>query len=466
LLIPQRELSAVNEALIIDANDARRVRLSTLLGAEGWVATHARTLGEARLQLCMRPVVAVFAPWTLPDARGVQLLDQLCGGEFSVVLTDVGAVADGAEAIRRGACDVLLEPVEPRRLRDVLARIEQARGARREVALLREQLRELGRFGPLVGASSAMEALFDLIRRVGPGDGPLCVTGERGSGKRLVAQAVHAFSRRAQTRLVAVDCASSDCEAELFGASTGGNGNGDGGALGDARGATLLLCHVDRLSEALQQRLAAALQRLAASVPSQSPRLLATVQQPAEEVLRGKPLRADLWEHVQGGPIDVPPLRQRPSDIALLADHFLQRLIRLHGVVKRWSPGALRALEHWRWPGNVRELQEAVRRGFSAEGTQLTVSGAGDEPTLVAAPRAGDAESESVVVRVGSSIADAEHRLVVATLAHCGGNKQRASQILGISLKTLYNRLSAYRDAEMPRATEPRFHAARAALED
>ncbi|HSP97112.1 MAG TPA: sigma 54-interacting transcriptional regulator [Candidatus Dormibacteraeota bacterium] len=444
------------EALVVDPNDSACRALGRRLVAGGWVAHGVASLAEARTRLLMRPMGAVFVAAELTDGEGVTLARELAHSETAVVvIAPAAGPFDGAAAIRAGACDVIASAADDEQLRRTIARVAQARAVRRDVTLLRDELRGLGRFGPLVGRSPAMESLYDALAGAAPGVAPVWLVGERGTGKRLAARTVHALSRREPGEPVIVECGNPTCDVELFGYDDPEAGESLSGALNEAAGGGLLLARLDEMVGALQERLAAFLSSAEGQHQRLPARILVTSTRPPDQLLKEGRLRPALWQHLQGLPIAVPPLRKRAGDVPLLAALFLDQLNRRHGGAKRLSDAALALLEGYLWPGNVRQLKQLVQQAFMIGDDELgTQSFAIDSTQIRAHPGQRQVPSEEaapVVIQVGTSVADAEQRLVLATLAHCDGHKQRAAQILGISLKTLYNRLNAYKQSRAQR---------------
>lgn len=313
---------------------------------------------------------------------------------------------------------------------------------------------ERGRFEGIIGRSSAMLALYELIERVAPTAAPVLITGESGTGKELVAEAIHGRSARSRAVFLPVNCgavSSSLFESELFGHERGSFTGADRRRIGyfeRASGGTLLLDEVTEMSLELQAKLlrvleTGALLRVGSSEPVQLDlRIVATTNRDPRQAVDEGRLREDLFYRLNVFPIEMPPLRNRGDDISLLAQHFLAELNRQTGSNKCWGNGALERLNEMPWPGNVRELRSAVQRAFILGDVEL-------QPETFCAPSAAarNGRTPPVVARaaVGSSIAMAEQELILATLERLGGRKPEAAKLLGISLKTLYNRINVYR---------------------
>jgi DNA-binding NtrC family response regulator len=325
-----------------------------------------------------------------------------------------------------------------------------ARAASRPVA---------GRFGALYGGSAAMRAVYTMIDKVAPTAATVLLVGESGCGKELVARTIHEHSGRRRGPFVAINCGaipSNLVEAELFGYEKGAFNGVDcqhRGCFERAAGGTLFLDEIAEMPPPMQVRLLRVLESgrfvrvggdhgIAADV-----RVLAATNRDPQGAVREGRLREDLLYRLAVFPIQLPPLRQRDGDAALLAELFLQQHNAKSGTVKRFSRASLAAVRDYDWPGNVRELRNAVQRAYIL---------ADDVVELGLGPAAG-LESGGACLRfpVGTSLAEIERRAIYATLDLCRGNKRRCAEILGVSLKTLYNRLSAYRSADSRPAALP-----------
>lgn len=307
---------------------------------------------------------------------------------------------------------------------------------------------------PLIGESAAMQEVIRLIERVAPTEASVLVTGESGCGKELVAQMIHARSARAAGPFIAINCGAIPAgliEAELFGYEKGsftGAGRAHAGVFERAEGGTLLLDEVTEMPLDMQTRLLRVLETRtlyrvggSAQVATDVRVIAATNRSPAGAVREGQ-LREDILYRLAVFPVPVPPLRERGDDVELLAGHFLNELNRAAGSAKHFSESARASLKAHRWPGNVRELRNCVERAFILADSVL-----GIEPLPI---DSGEAEKQRVIdrtrleIRVGSRIDDVERSLIEATLAYFEGNKRRAAETLGCSLKTLYNKLNSY----------------------
>lgn len=302
---------------------------------------------------------------------------------------------------------------------------------------------------PLHGRSIPMLALHDRIRRIATTDATVLISGETGTGKELVARAVHGLGSRRAGAFVALNCGAvsgSLVESELFGHERGsftGANRRHHGVFSQAHQGTLFLDEVTEMALDLQVRLLRVLetgtfQRIGGEETLQvDVRILAATNQDPLAAVRAGRLREDLYYRLQVLPLPLPPLRHRDGDVELLARHFLAELNRRHATDKTFTPAALQSLCRHSWPGNVRELAHFVEHAYLMADGQL-------EAKELRSDRLPQAAPESVEVRVGMSVAAAERQLVLATMRHCHGNKTSASLLLGISLKTLYCRLNLY----------------------
>ena len=319
---------------------------------------------------------------------------------------------------------------------------------------LSEQPAALTAVGSLLGASPAMQEVFRLIERVGPTEASVLLTGESGSGKELAAQSIHECSPRCGGPFIAINCGAIPAgliEAELFGYEKGsftGAVRAHAGVFERAQGGTLLLDEVTEMPLDMQTRLLRVLEtrkfyRVGASTEFTSDvRVIAATNRCPLQAVQNGQLREDLLYRLAVFPVAMPPLRERGGDVELLAEHFLTELNLQRRTQKRLSALARMMLRQHTWPGNVRELKNCIERAFILCDTVLELA-----PLIHgAAAREGDqgSDRERLNIRVGSRIYDVERSLIEATLDYFKGNKRRAADALGCSLKTLYNKLNGY----------------------
>jgi len=439
-------------ALIVEDDKNSLDGYAELIRDEGFETLTAQTVGEARRLVREHVVDVAILDLQLPDGTGIDLLEDL-GKQPNievVMITGHGSIDTAVEALQRGASDYLTKPVDIHRLRKILDKARSTKELRSQVGELRRELRRLGRFGPIIGGSASMQRVYDLITRVGPTRSTVLVTGETGVGKELVARMVHELSSRSGGSFVAINCGAvpgSLIESELFGHERGsftGAERRREGILRQADGGTLFLDEITEMPIELQVKLLRVLET-GTFTPVGSDqavhtdlRVIAATNRDPEKAVEDGKLRHDLLYRLNVFPIEVPGLRERPEDIELLATHFLAELNGSSGTSKRLSDAAVERLRTHPWPGNVRELKNAIERAYILAGEVI-------EPGHVPL-KDGRLPYEGPLLRVsiGSSLEDAERRLILATLDHTRGQKRSAARVLGISVKTLYNRLKAY----------------------
>ena len=322
--------------------------------------------------------------------------------------------------------------------------------------VLSEESVALAATGPLLGTSQAMQEVFRLIERVGPTEASVLLTGESGSGKELAAQSIHDLSLRRGGPFVAINCGAIPAgliEAELFGFEKGsftGAVRAHAGVFERAQGGTLLLDEVTEMPLDMQTRLLRVLEsrkfyRVGANLEiSTDVRVIAATNRCPLQAVQSGQLREDLLYRLAVFPIDMPPLRNRGDDVDLIAEHFLGELNAQAGTQKRFSALARMTLRQHTWPGNVRELKNCIERAFILADQTLELA-----PLIQSAKSADPAnDRERLEIRVGSRIYDMERSLIEATLDYFQGNKRRAADALGCSLKTLYNKLNGYSQSQ------------------
>jgi DNA-binding NtrC family response regulator len=457
---------AMPSVLIVDDDPDFQAAMAELVRGEGFEVETAGSLADAHAIFKVRVPDVVLVDLTLPDGNGLELLSALEGpGAPEMIVISGHATLDNAiDALRQGASDYLTKPVDLPRLRAILVNVARRRDMSDEIEGLRAELRGLGRFGALIGGSPVMQQVYEQISRVAPSNATVFIQGESGTGKELVAESVHKLSRRRKRPFIVINCgaiAPNLIESELFGHERGSFTGADRmhrGYIERANGGTLFLDEVTEMPLELQVKLLRVLETGRFSrvggeqeLPVDVRVIAATNRDPHQAVIDGK-FREDLLYRLRVFPISLPPLRDRAGDIDLLAEATLADLNKDEGTRKRLSRSALERLRSYRWPGNVRELKNVMHRAFILADDEIGPSQLPDSAPVGAPAAELAAGGEAMLqVKVGSSIADAERRLILATLDACEGNKDQAAKILGISLKTLYNRLNSYKN--IPAAT-------------
>ena len=444
-------------ALIVEDDPSSADMLAAVVKGEGFSAAIAHSLKDARQQLVFRAPDVVLLDLVLPDGSGMALFEdrEEFGNVEIILITGHATVDTSIQAMRLGAADYLIKPIDVQVLKGALSRIGRPAEAKAEIATLQKVSESEGRFGRLWGRAPVMQKVYAQIGKVAPTAVTVMVTGESGTGKELVAQTVHELSRRRKQPFLAVNCGAISpnlIESEMFGHEKGsftGANRQHRGFFERAHGGTLLLDEITEMPLELQVKLLRILEtgtfmRVGSDelMVTDVRIVAATNRIPHEAVDDGK-LREDLFYRLNVFQIHLPPLRERLQDIGLLAAQFLGALNEREGSAKVFAPAAIERLQDYDWPGNVRELRNVVQRAYiMAEGSEIGA----DALPFDALARRGDrgAAAGTISVRLGATIAEVERKFILATLAHVGGQKDRAAEVLGISVKTLYNRLREY----------------------
>lgn len=440
--------------LVVDDDVNAASTLSELVANEGFTTATAHNLQEARRQMAIRRPDVVLLDLVLPDGSGMDLIQDVESRATTeiVLITGHASLESSIEALRLGAADYLIKPVNIAQLQGILSRVARPADLKTEINNLRGELRSLGRFGKLLGVSPVMQRVYDQIARVAPTAATVLITGESGTGKEMVAQTIHQLSRRKKQPFLAVNCGAISpqlIESEMFGHEKGsftGASRQHRGYFERAHGGTLFLDEITEMPLELQVKLLRVLESGTFSrvgsddVLEGDVRIIAASNRvPMEAVASGK-LREDLHYRLEVFPLQVPPLRDRREDIEILSNHFLAELNQTEGSEKVFAPDALDVLRAYSWPGNVRELRNVVQRSYIMAEDETIDSR--DLPQDLGSQK--QDTGPYLNVAVGTTIADVERRLIFATLDQCGGTKEKAAEMLGISLKTLYNRLREY----------------------
>jgi DNA-binding NtrC family response regulator len=456
--------------LVVDDEAGSREGLRRLLEAWGYRADTAASGEEALERVQAGGPSAIITDLVMPGISGIDLIREL-QADYPIpviVLSGQGTIEQAVEAIKLGAQDFLEKPVEPAKLKILLEKLEGTRELLAEVRRLRAELREHGAFGPLRGLSDKMREVFRQIEQVAPSKLSVLVTGESGTGKELVAQTLHDLSPRRRGEFVALNCAAIPAtllESEIFGHERGsftGATQRKIGCFEMAHHGTLFLDEIAEMHENLQAKLLRVLQEHrfrrvgGRDVIQADVRVIAATNRDPRQAIEERKLREDLYYRLNVFTIQLPSLRERPEDVPLLARHFAEQAVRGETPVPVIDPRTLEVMRWHSWPGNVRELKNAIERAALVCGGSRILPEHLPPEVALASPRpgwtgepvaAGEADDDgeaTVQLAVGSTIQHAEEQLIRSTLSHTGGNKTRAAKILGISLKTMHNKVKKY----------------------
>jgi DNA-binding NtrC family response regulator len=436
---------AANPSLLIVDDDVGFVRAAAEIARSvHFDITVAGTVEQATARLERGVFDLALIDLSLPDGSGLDLIERVDIARTQVVLvTGHPTVESAIRAFKTPLLDYLVKPIEPIQYRQLLERTAQQRS-------LPPPSVE-GGWNGLVGNSQALRNIITQIERVGPTDASVLIQGESGVGKELVARAIHAVSGR-RGEFVALNCGAVAPEllaSQLFGHERGSFTGAQArhtGYFEQAAGGTLFLDEVTEMPIHLQVHLLRALEnrvirRVGGSedIPVDV-RILAATNCPVNRAVSDSKLREDLFYRLGEFPIVVPPLRERPDDVAPLASLFLARLNERYGGKKAFTSAAIEQLSRFPWPGNIRELRNVVGRAYiMARGDTIS------DPLSdfrITAPL--DETPSSITVAVGMTFDEIERRMLMKTLDFFGDDKTRAARALGISVKTIYNRLAKY----------------------
>jgi two-component system response regulator AtoC len=447
--------------LLVEDEAGLRVAVADLLSEAGFHVVQAHSGEEAVLALSQFAFDMVLTDLRLPGIGGGGVLEaalQRYPDIIVIVMTGYGTVRDAVATIKRGAADFITKPFQNDELLHVMHAALEQRRLRTENAYLRSQLQDRYRFDGLIGQSRVMRELYELLATVASTPSTILISGETGTGKELVARAIHHNSARRDQRFVAINCGALPetlLEAELFGhvrgAFTGAVAQRTG-RLEQAHRGTLFLDEVGTMSPALQNKLLRVLQerefeRVGESKPTRiDVRIIAATNSDLAQLVKDGTFREDLFYRFHVIPIHLPSLRDRREDVPLLAQHFLERIGREMDPPRTavsFSQEALRRLMAYDWPGNVRELENTVERALtlSAARSQIDVSGLPAEIQASGTPVTSAPQLPDAGFDLESYIGGLERELIVQSLARTGGNKRQAATLLGLKRTTLVEKL-------------------------
>jgi DNA-binding NtrC family response regulator len=453
---------SLEKVLIVEDEESERTGLAELVQAWGYRTETAKDGLEALDKVVAWAPGIVITDIGMPRMDGMELLERLADESNTVavvLLTAQGSIDKAVDAMKLGAYDFLTKPVDFDRLRNILANAARQRGTELELEVTRRKLRDTGVLGSLVGSSKKMQEIFSLVEMVAPSSASVLITGESGTGKELVARTIHHLSPRKNKPFVAINCSAIPetlIESEIFGHEKGaftGALERRAGCFELAEEGTLLLDEIGEMPIGTQAKLLRVLEdrklrRLGSKVETEvDVRVLAATNKVPEQAVANGHLRNDLYYRLNVFNIHMPALREHKEDIPQLTEALLQDMNAKHNRdVPGVSDEVLQRFLAYGWPGNVREMRNTLERavivcnGPLVESQHLPPNFGSGLPTQAAAID----DAKSVRLGVGTTVGEAEKQLILKTLESTNNNKTRAAEILGISLKTLHNKLKEY----------------------
>jgi DNA-binding NtrC family response regulator len=452
--------------LVIDDERPILVTLEAFLQRHGYQVDTAPTASQGLKLLKTKSPSLVLLDLQLPDAEGLQTLDSIKGDSPDmpvIILTAHDSLHNAIESIKRGAYHFISKPYAPEELLSLVEKALEKQLLLRETETLREKTEQLEkrleiaetRLTPIF-MSRPMQQIEELINAMAPSDANVLIVGESGTGKEVIANVIHARSRRAGQAMVKLNCAAfpqTMIEGELFGYVKGaftGALNDFPGMIAAANGGTLFLDEISDMPADLQTRFLRVLQereyRPLGSTQTMKAdfRVIASTNYPVPQALSENRLRSDLYYRLNTFQIEVPPLRVRKQDIAPLIASFLRQFARqLKKPEPDIAPDAFQKLLDYSWPGNVRELQNAIE--YAVVLARQDSIGVKELPAEIQLPTVLQQAERGVPPRTGvQSLDDVERNTILQALAECHGNKKKAAELLGIQRPTLYNKLRRY----------------------
>ncbi len=442
--------------LVVDDEANIRTALAKILEKAGLAITTADS-GDAALGLVHDTAFdLVVTDLKMVGASGMEVLQavkRLHPDSEIILLTAYGTIESAVDAMKTGAYDYVTKPVDPERLTHLVAKALEHKALRQEVRQLREQVAVKAAFEHIIGRSLPMRSVYEKVRQVAPTMATVLIAGESGTGKELVARAIHNCSPRQAEPFVVLNCGALPetlLESELFGHERGaftGAITAKPGRIEQADGGTLFLDEVSEMSpktqvdfiRVLQER---EFQRLGGTrALTVDVRFIAATHRNLEEAVKAGSFREDLYYRLAVVPITLPPLRERPDDIPLLATVFLRELCAQYQHSEKWlAPAALQALRDYAWPGNVRELRNVVERLVVTAQDRLIRPV--DLPSTILT---GEHPELSVTVPLGVPLAVVEEQIIRRTLKELTSHRERAAKLLGISPRALHYKIRRYR---------------------
>jgi DNA-binding NtrC family response regulator len=447
--------SNTGKILVVDDDSLMRDFLSETLNRSGYSVDLASTGEEALAKIRKEDYDVILSDIRMPTMGGMELLKttrEYLPDAKIVMMTAYGTVQNAVEAMKLGAFDYVMKPFSTDEIELAIKKAIDYKQLLLENKLLRSEVIEKYSFENIVGKTPEMQRIFELVEAVADAKATVLITGESGTGKELIAKAIHYHSSRREGPFIRINCAALPeglVESELFGHEKGSFT----GAIRQSRGrfeladrGTLLLDEISEITPHLQAKLLRVLQerefeRVGSGIPIQvDVRIIATTNRDLKELIEKGKFREDLFYRLNVVPIHISPLRERKEDIPALAQHFLKKYnLENNRQIEGISQKVYELFMEYFWPGNVRELENYIERAVvTAKGKILTPRDFPKELSF------GQIRLPSEKIEVGSTIDEAERKLILKTLEAQGGNRTKTAEILGISTRTLRNKLQEY----------------------
>ncbi len=442
--------------LIADDEEDFRIIFSDIIQKMGYHVKTAQNGEEALAVVAHHPIDIALVDFKMPGMSGLELLKEIKARKPQIeviLITGMGTIDSAVAAMKSGAYDYITKPVNFQELENVLRRLIQTQSLIRENRFLKEAVRQKYKFQNLVGATPGMQKVFQLIEKVSKNRSTVLIEGDSGTGKELIARAIHFNGPWADKPFLPVDCSAIPAnlvESELFGHEKGSFTGADyskKGLFRLAEGGTVFLDEIGELPQDVQPKLLRALQEREVKPVGGSKyipidvRIIAATNQNLELAISEGRFREDLFYRLNVVQIVVPPLRERRDDIPLLIQHFIEKYRKKQekSKIRRISPEALQVLMLYHWPGNVRELENIIERTFALEGNEaIQIS---DLPDYLIQQVPKEVPSMGTTLR---SLQEIEKEAIDRTLRAVNGDKNRAAKVLKIDRTTLYRKMKRY----------------------
>src|SRR3954453_10188100 len=457
------------KVLIVDDDPYLTIQLRKLLESEELSVDTVSSAQEALTSLGETDYSVLITDLKMPGMGGMELIREVAQRRHlvtTIVTTGFGSIDRVVEAMRLGAYDFLTKPIDPNNLKLVMDRALKKRALQDEVLRLRQQLKENYSFNNIISKNPKMHGIFELVRHIAGTKSTVLIEGETGTGKELIAKAVHYSSEERQGNLVAINCAALPetlLESELFGHEKGSFTSADArrkGRFEMADKGTIFLDEIGDVSSAMQAKLLRVLQekrfeRVGGHESIEvDVRVVAASNKNLEKEVKEGRFREDLFYRLNVIKIDMPPLRDRPEDIPLLITHFLQKYARTNDPPKRMSPEAMERLLAYRWPGNVRELENAIERSavttvgdtIAAEKLPPRITGIAQEER----PHFEIDLQQPLPYYLKIATEQIERQYIMKALEKCRGNVGRCSELCGLSRRSVSGKISQYEIDKYP----------------